>query len=134
MKKFVFATLLYFTFLTFNDFYSWGEQSKFLGLLFSEPFSINPADLVGMGVIPPWELNHSAGYFPSKLFAVSISPEIFTLGIVVGWGFLFSRRCFRFIFRRKRKTVHEERESVFGQEHVYGSRIVNENGVTTIDI
>jgi hypothetical protein len=84
-KTLIVSTVLYFVFLFTNDFYGWREQADFLSLLFSEPSLVYPQDLVGWGHIPSWRLGAGAGYFSRESLAVSVAPEMITLGLLVWW-------------------------------------------------
>jgi hypothetical protein len=87
-KTMLVATFLYILFLFFNDFYGWEEQSKFLGLIFSDPLSIHLSDLVGFGHIQSWQLGVGGGYYSRESLAFSVAPESGTVGILFGWSAL----------------------------------------------
>lgn len=123
MKKIMLVlTVLYFVFLTFNDFYGWREQSQFLGLIFSDPLSIHLSDLVGFGHIQSWQLGVGGGYFSHESLAFSVAPESGTVGILLGWLTLLTmgvyRRVLSFLSRHDPRPSnfprHEDRELVLG--------------------
>jgi hypothetical protein len=117
-KTMLVATFLYILFLFFNDFYGWEEQSKFLGLIFSDPLSIHLSDLVGFGHIQSWQLGVGGGYYSRESLAFSVAPESGTVGILFGWSALLVigayRRVLSFLSRHDPRPnnfpKNEERE------------------------
>ncbi len=85
-RTLVVLSVLYFVFLTSNDFYGWEEQNRFLGLVFFEPSLVHFSDLVGWGHIPSWMLGSGAGYFARESLAISVSPEMVTLVLLASWA------------------------------------------------